>query len=227
MVGARRSTAWDGRVRSTRRLTIAAILVAVVLAGCGTEGGKEADPASKDATSTSEASTTERTTTTEEPTTTEKPTTTKPPAPDGSSKAKPLPVGTEAKISDEWKVTVTDIKPNATAEVQGGNEFNDPPKKGQFMLVTLDATYTGTDEGMPDTSLVVALSGGDNVQYKNFECNAAFGAMEFPTLEPGGKATVQECLDVPPAAIKGGAVFVEDQLKFDGDARRYWAIPGA
>jgi len=223
MFGGRRSVAQDGRL--VRGLTVSAVLVAAVLAGCSAEGGNDASTSAEDSTSTSTA-TSERVTTTEEPTTTEKPTTTTPPPPDGSSKTKPLPVGTEAQVSDEWTVAVTSIEPDATAKVQGGNQFNDPPTKGQFMLVTLDATYTGDKEGTPDFGLLVALSGGDNVQYKNFDCRAVFGDMEFPTLEPGGKATTQECLDVPAAAIEGGAIFVEDQLQFGGDdARRYWAIP--
>lgn len=214
--------------------TIAAGIVAALLlvTGCSSSGSEKTDgpkeilpsntepkgeeaavePAEKEA---EEA----ETTTTEAPETT----TTTAPEPDGS-KESPLAVGKGAVIGD-WEVVVTELVPDATAEVQGGNQFNDPPTKGVFMKIVFEATYKGTDEGMPDSSLGVTLSGSDSVQYDHFDCAAAFGSMDFPTLEPGGKATSSRCIDAPAAAIAGGTVFVEDTFSFEDEDRTYWAIP--
>jgi hypothetical protein len=143
---------------------------------------------------------------------------------DGRSSAKPLAVGTTAVVGT-WSVTVKEIKTDATAAVKAANQFNDDPTKGRYMTVTFEAENRGTKEAAPSSSIVVALVGSDKVQYKDFECHAVAGPTNFSTLEPGGKTTLVDCLDVPPAAIAGGVVFVEDQLSFgEANNRVYWKI---
>jgi hypothetical protein len=137
----------------------------------------------------------------------------------GRKRSDALEVGTTSKIGD-YKVTVTEVKPDATAEVQGMSDFNDPPKKGQYLLATYEVTYEGKTEGQPGFELTLALSGSDHVQYD--QCDASLGDTDPPTLEHGGKATIKDCVDAPPAAIDGGVLLVKDGF---GEHRAYWSIP--
>ncbi len=139
------------------------------------------------------------------------------------SRAEPLAVGETAQL-DDYDVTVDAITPDATAQVQGANEFNDPPKKGQYAEVTLTAVYTGDDEGTPRMDLSVVLSGSDKVQYKDSDCEASIGDSDYNTLEPGGKAQFTVCIDAPAAAITGGLVFVESTYSLGNDDRAFWKM---
>lgn len=147
------------------------------------------------------------------------------PADDGrGSRAEPLKVGEGARIG-EWDVTVDRIVVDATAEVQGANQFNDPPMHGRYAKVVYTATYRGDGEETAAYDLRVVLSGSDHVQYQDTDCQASLGDSNYATLEPGGTTTVAACLDAPAAAIAGGLVFVKDQASFDDTARAYWRIP--
>jgi hypothetical protein len=138
----------------------------------------------------------------------------------GRTRTDALEIGDSSKIGD-YRVSVTKVEPDATAEVQGMNEFNDPPKKGQYLLATYEVTYQGKSEGQPGYELTLALSGSDHVQYD--QCEASVGDSDIPTLERGGTATITECIDAPAAAIDGGVLLVKDGFN---EHRAYWSIPG-
>lgn len=105
------------------------------------------------------------------------------------------------------------------------NEFNEPPKKGRFVLATLDVTYSGDEEGDPWIDLEPTFVGSDARQYDASACEAVVpdAAVDVPTLNSGGKATYKVCFDVPPAAIDAGKLFVANSLSFE-EKRVYWAI---
>lgn len=141
------------------------------------------------------------------------------------SASQPLALGAAAAIGKEYQVAVTSVKLDANAEVAAANQFNDPPG-GQYILVQMSVTYVGAEEGTPWIDLSETFVGTDARQYDASACGAVVdqGAMQVPTLENGGNASYEVCMDVPPAAIEGGKIFVEDSLSFRDKSRIYWAI---
>ncbi|MCU1368980.1 MAG: hypothetical protein JWO77_174 [Ilumatobacteraceae bacterium] len=142
----------------------------------------------------------------------------------GATKTDPLSIGADEQVGD-YAVKVTSVDQDAVAEVKGYNEFNEDPSNDRYVLVSLDATYTGDTEGDPSSDLTVTLSGGDSKQYDSYSCSADLGERGYPgTIESGGTASYLTCFDVPEVALKGGAVFVEDSMSFDETDRTYWAL---
>lgn len=141
------------------------------------------------------------------------------------SASQPLAVGTTAAVGDEYRVAVTSVKLDANAEVLAANQFNDAPT-GQYVLVQLSVTYVGAKEGNPWIDLSETFVGTDARQYDASDCGAVLdqGVMDVPTLEKGGKASYQLCMDVPTAAIEGGKIFLQRSISFNHKSRVYWAI---
>ena len=144
----------------------------------------------------------------------------------GSATATPgtslLPLGTAAEIG-EYSVTVSNVQLNATDEVLSVNPANQPPS-GQYVLVTLNVVYNGAQEGDPWLDLSTNFVGSDNRQYDESSCIAVLesGGVAVPTLENGGKANYQVCMDVPAAALPGERVLVEETLAFNGPSEASW-----
>ncbi|MEW1921918.1 hypothetical protein AB0303_19985, partial [Pseudarthrobacter oxydans] len=138
---------------------------------------------------------------------------------------RPFPLGTTASMGPDYEVAVVGVKLDATAEVLAANRFNNPPE-GQYVLVQLQVKYVGVGEGNPWLDLSPTFVGTDARQYDAHECNAvlAQGAMDVPTLETGGAAGYQVCMDVPEGAANGAKVFVERRLSFSDKTRAYWAL---
>ncbi|MFB0840320.1 hypothetical protein ACETK3_20245 [Arthrobacter sp. E44] len=143
---------------------------------------------------------------------------------DGSAE-KPHPVGAAAIVGNEYQVQVLSVKLNATDEVVANNMFNKPPK-GRYILVDLSVTYAGAKEGNPWIDLTPTFVGTDARQYDASSCGASLdnGAMNVPTLEKGGQANYQVCMDVPLGAIEGGKIFVQKRLSMNSKSRIYWGL---
>ena len=140
----------------------------------------------------------------------------------GSATAVPtaavLPLGADAEVG-EYTVTVSNVQLDATDAILGFDEFNDPPD-GQYVLITLDVVYNGTEEGDPWIDLATKFVGSDSRQYGESTCTASLDlpAFDVPTLENGGAGQYEVCMDVPAAAIPGQRVLVEDNTSFSGTA---------
>lgn len=143
----------------------------------------------------------------------------------GGSAEKPLPIGTAAVVGNEYQVQVLGVKLDATEEVVANNMFNDQPD-GRYVLVDLAVTYAGTDEGNPWVDLSPTFVGTDARQYDAGSCGASLdnGAMNVPTLEKGGQASYQVCMDVPVGAIEGGKIFIQKSMSINSKARIYWGL---
>lgn len=141
------------------------------------------------------------------------------------SASQPLPVGTTALVGKEYQVAITGVKLDATDEVIANNMFNDAPE-GRYVLVDIAVTFAGSGEGNPWIDLSPTFVGTDARQYDASSCGASLanGSMKVPTLEPGGSANYQVCMDVPEGAINGGKIFVQESLSFNSKARTYWAL---
>jgi hypothetical protein len=128
-------------------------------------------------------------------------------------------------VGDEYSVTINSVTLDGTADILAMNEFNEEPS-GQYILVDVTAEYTGSEEGDPWIDLSVNFVGSDARQYDSSTCMAVLekGALDVPTLENGGAADYQLCMDVPADAVEGGKLFVEPIISFDNDSRIYWAV---
>lgn len=143
---------------------------------------------------------------------------------DGTAE-KPYPLGTAAVVGNEYQVQVLGVKLDATEEVVANNMFNDQPE-GRYILVDLAVTYAGADEGNPWVDLSPTFVGTDARQYDASSCGASLdnGAMKVPTLEKGGTASYQVCMDVPVGAIEGGKIFIQKSMSTNSKARIYWGL---
>jgi len=139
--------------------------------------------------------------------------------------AKTLPIGESAQVGSEYTVAVTKVNLDADKVLARDEFFNEPPK-GRYILMTLDVTYKGDDEGDPWSDLEGTFVGSDSRQYDASACPATVpdSGYDVPTLNSGGKAKFKACFDVPPDAIDGGKLFIDLLAAFDKNARVYWAI---
>ncbi|TQJ58056.1 hypothetical protein FBY30_0266 [Arthrobacter sp. SLBN-83] len=147
-----------------------------------------------------------------------------PEAAEGSAE-NPRPVGAAAVVGNEYQVQVASVKLDATEEVVANNMFNKPPK-GRYILVDLAVTYAGAKEGNPWLDLSPTFVGTDARQYDASACGASLdnGAMNVPTLEKGGQANYQVCMDVPTGAIEGGKIFIQKSFSTNSKSRVYWGL---
>ena len=139
-----------------------------------------------------------------------------------TASAELLPLGTAAEVG-EYSVTVSSVQLNATDAILGFNEFNEAPD-GQYVLVTLDVVYNGNEEGDPWLDLTPAFVGSDSRQYDESTCTATLDleGTSVPTLENGGAAQYEVCMDVPAEALPGRRVLVEETLGFRGPTEASW-----
>ncbi|MHC6231748.1 hypothetical protein ACX5I6_19625 [Arthrobacter sp. MMS24-T111] len=141
------------------------------------------------------------------------------------SAEKPHSLGTAAIVGSDYQVQVLSVKLNATDEVVANNMFNKSPK-GRYVLVDLAVTYAGAKEGNPWIDLSPTFVGTDARQYDASSCGASLdnGAMQVPTLEKGGRADYQVCMDVPIGAIDGGKIFIQKSFSTNSNSRIYWGL---
>lgn len=141
------------------------------------------------------------------------------------SGAAPHPIGTIALLGNQYQAAVTGVNLNANDDVLANYRFNDEPD-GQYVLVDISVTYIGAKEGNPWLDLSPTFVGSDARQYDSNDCGASLtnGEMKVPTLEKGGSATYQVCMDVPPTAIEGGKIFIENDWSFRDQRRTYWGL---
>ena len=135
-----------------------------------------------------------------------------------------VPLGVPAQVGD-YEVSVDSVELNGNATVAGANEFNEEPT-GQYVVIQVTATYTGTEEGMPGWDLSAIFHGTDSRQYSDSDCSQVLpdDAMDASTLNSGGSDTFQFCMDVPPAAITGGQLSIEPTMSFSTDERVFYAL---
>jgi hypothetical protein len=130
---------------------------------------------------------------------------------DAKLTGKRLELGTEAKISANYRVAVTEVS------------VYDAPT-GKLIVPTVEATYIGKDEGEPWADLNVEYFGSGSRSYGESDCPAGLGhtdASEQPVLATDEVETYEVCIGVPAKDVKGGTVFVEEA--FSTDDRTFWS----
>lgn len=142
-------------------------------------------------------------------------------APDAGQDAAPAaeepeaPETPGAQIGDtvvvgDWEVTVTDVQKDAGAAVAKANQFNDPAK-GQYVLVTYEASYTGqerTSDAMWD--LTWSFTGADSQVNEPASVVTVADNESWPSeARRGGTVKQQVVFDIARPQLKGGILTVE------------------
>jgi len=124
----------------------------------------------------------------------------------------PLPHGKPASVGD-YEVAVTDV--DLTGADAGGESY---------VVVEVEATYTGTAQGNPYQDLMVAVDGAEGRPYDETTCEILLpedGLMLRP-LSPAATAGYQVCMAVPEQAREGATIVIEP-LSGDGESGR-WSL---
>jgi|GEM_PF-6870022 len=141
----------------------------------------------------------------------ESPETTEPPATETTT-ADPSPtteIGERVSVGS-WDIRVTKVVKNANTIIEHANEFNDRPR-GQFVLVTYEATYTGTERtGATWLHLTWSFTSADGKVSETASQVTPADNQEWPDeARPGGTVRQQEVFDIPADQIGGGILTVE------------------
>ena len=125
----------------------------------------------------------------------------------------------QAQQLGEYSVTVNSVNLDASTEIAAANEFNEKAT-GQYVLVDVELTYTGSEEGDPWLDLQVELVGSDARIYSESSTMATTEqqGMSLPTLTNGGTGSFQAVFDVPAEAVADAKVRVSETLSFSDDA---------
>lgn len=132
----------------------------------------------------------------------------------------PLPVGEVAQVGD-WAVRVTSVSPDAAAVVLDENEFNEPAADGEvFFLVSLEATYTGSESSTFwfDNSLKVV--GESGVAYESFDAYCGLIPDSFNEQGEafsGGTVTGNECWRISASDANSLVLILEGSFAFDNE----------
>lgn len=208
----------------TRTLCIAVLAGTLGLAGCG-----ESEPAAGggatvvDETPTGETGGDATTTAPAEEETTEEAT-----EAEVGTREDPVEVGTSVDLGD-WEVAITEVFKEATEQIMAENEFNEEPAEGrQFVMWSVDATYTGDDSGTAWIDLGWGFVGSEGNTFNIGEedyCGSIPNSLQdtgetFPDASVSGNV----CVSVPSGQVDGGTIFVENNLSFESN-RVFFAVP--
>ena len=122
----------------------------------------------------------------------------RPPLP-GTTRANPIPLGSEVALGDGWRLKVLSSTPDATAAVLDENQFNDPPKAGeQFFMARVSATFTGAGSGRFEGSYRLRAVGAAAVSYSEFEnsCGEIPDELTESEVFTGGTITGNVCWSI-------------------------------
>jgi uncharacterized protein YukE len=128
--------------------------------------------------------------------------------------SKALKLGTDAKISSNYRITVTD------ATLYEG-------QRSQYLVATVKAEYIGKDDGDPWADLITEYT-RDSQTLDESSCPADVretNASDPPPMATGDVETYAVCFDLPTNEISGGQVSVEEA--FSEGHRASWSTDGA
>ncbi len=142
-----------------------------------------------------------------------------PPDPDGpsGSRGNPNPLGDTVTIGD-WDVSVTGMVEDATDAVLAENQFNDPPAEDhQFVIVGIDATYTGTDSDTLGFSVSFNAVGPLAVSYTGEDSCGVIpdGVDSFAEVFSGGTVTGNLCWSVRSDEVDDLVMYLRESISFD------------
>ena len=170
------------------------------------------------------ATPTETTTTTSE---SRAATTTEAPLVGESSLDSPIQLGAVVQAGS-WRLRVSAITPDGTDEVMEENQFNDPPPEGnQFFIVSLEATYTGTESSTFWGDMTLKSVGDSRVAYEAYDASCGVIPDDIDDSGetfPGGTITGNVCWSIQSTDAASLVMIVEESFNFDDDTRAFFAL---
>ena len=147
-----------------------------------------------------------------------------PPPPPGSSRSKPVRLGSGAMVGD-WRISVLGINVDATREIVDSSEYSDPPAAGmRFVTVALRGGYVGRGSStFIDQWRVVGRSA---VAYED-GCQYSWIPDAIPDNEVfrGGEVEGKLCFEVPDSDA-GSLVLYGWGDYFDDTTRVFFSLGG-
>lgn len=125
-----------------------------------------------------------------------------------------------------WTVKVADFNPDADDEVEHANQFNAPPRRGVYAVVT--ARFGRTEGGSEDpwANMTAALVvGGQTYPEATDACCLPDAWSDIGKVPTGGSAVGRIAFDVPKSGLDGAVLFltITDPETFD-EAEGFFAV---
>ena len=191
-------------MKHIKYLAVPVIALGLGLSACATEEpAKKADDSSSTTDESSEGMSNEDVLVDEPEVVVEEPEVEEPEQPEIATLGDTMVVG-------DWEIKVTEVAKNANELLANENYYNARPK-GQFVLVTYNATYTGTARSADVWSdLTWTLTTSDQQTHDIDYATTPADDESWPTTaRKGGTIKGQVVFDVKPNLIKGGILSVE------------------
>ncbi|HET9660307.1 MAG TPA: cupredoxin domain-containing protein, partial [Thermomicrobiales bacterium] len=135
----------------------------------------------------------------------------------------PLPIGTPARISDDWELTVTGVLPDATEYVLSESEYNDPPESGdQYFIAAVTVRYLGNTSARFSSSRLSSV-GQSSVAYEEYEdnCGQLPNELEDREIFSGGIIEGNICWSVSEEDIGSLVLYYTDS---DDEDRVFFSL---
>jgi hypothetical protein len=146
---------------------------------------------------------------------------------EGADKAKPIPIGTQIKVSSGWEFKVNSVNQNANEQLAQANEFNTPEDGNQFVLVNVTMINKSGKPDAPLTNLKMSLLPSSGVAIDSSWSTAGLGdACDTTTqLQPDAEYTCNAVFEAKPDEIGNSLLLVEPQFTLDENgAQRFFAL---
>ena len=144
------------------------------------------------------------------------------PDPDGpiGSRGNPHPLGTTVTVGD-WDISVTGVVEDAADAVLAENQFNDPPADGrQFVMIGIEAIYTGTESDTLGFSVAINTVGPLAVSYTGEDtCGVLPGELDsYAEVFPSGRLSGNLCWSVRSDEVDDLVMYLQESLSIDESA---------
>ncbi len=129
--------------------------------------------------------------------------------PDGTDLNSPLPAGSEVETGN-WRVSFSDVVPDATETVLNENQFNEPPADGyQYFMYRVEATYLGADSAYAWDELELGVA-FDNAVHTEWCGVIPDDLLDAPEVYADGTASGNACVAVPSDSAEEAVISVKD-----------------
>lgn len=139
------------------------------------------------------------------------------------SREDPIALGDEIKVQD-WTVVVNEVSVG-TDEILAENQFNEPPAEGsEFVLISVDATYTGAESGTAWLDLDLTVLGTSGNTFDSYSCGVIPNDLDENGEQfAGSTVSGNICAELPDDQFDGALLIVEEWMSWD-DERTFAAL---
>lgn len=142
------------------------------------------------------------------------------------SRTNPVPFGQPHAVGADWTVAVTHVDRDALAAIQAENQFNAPPPPGkQFVMVTVRATYHGSQESAQlPFSMEFNAVGASGVAYDfSLDCGLIPNQLPISDVFQGGTVEGNVCWAVKTKDVASLVMYAEPLFTLN-DERVFFSL---